>query len=73
MRYPFKFIQNWFDDMEISGEYENIDNERFAQAGDPVEVAAYEKKRNTGCCGAIDQILADDCGHLWLAGFNYGH
>jgi len=56
--------------------YDFADNMRYARAGIPEEVEAYEAAVNRGCCGSYDDLIfaqRDGGSHAVMFGFNYGH
>lgn len=57
---------------EHEGDYDDVDNHRFARAGDSEEVKKYVEARKTGCCGQFDEVwpMGDV---LVLYGFDHGH
>lgn len=57
---------------QYEGQYECVDNVRFATVSDPEEVAAYELAVAQGCCGSVDRAAVID-GRVYLFGFNHGH
>ena len=49
-----------------------VDNERFAFVDDPKAVSEYEKQKDDGCCGFLDETVMVN-GKLAMVGCNYGH
>lgn len=52
--------------------YEYHDNLRIARVDNATEVADYEERKDTGCCGFYDREIEHPDGNI-LIGFNYGH
>lgn len=50
-----------------------IDNERVCEIGNPEDMVAYERQRETGCCGFHDEEIDHSSGRKFFIGFNYGH
>lgn len=49
-----------------------VDNERFAWADQPEELATYDAVRDEGCCGSFDSDVIIG-GRRAVIGCNYGH
>ena len=68
----FSTIQDaneWMDE-QVDDPYQ--DNYRFAFTDDEGEMANYEHKQSTGCCGSFDSEVIVDGRKAWI-GCNYGH
>jgi hypothetical protein len=68
-----KFVDQWFDEMYESGEYECMDNYRWAEVGDAFAEEDYEGQKASGCCGSHDTVITGPDGSRFRVGFNYGH
>lgn len=51
---------------------EFVDNLRVARIDNPLEVWAYNRKAENGCCGYFDIRVTID-GVDWMLGCNHGH
>lgn len=58
---------------ENPGDFEHIDNYRYAHANNLEEELAYYEQQTNGCCGFVDVELTLPNGEILLYGFNYGH
>lgn len=59
----------WMDE-QVDDPYQ--DNYRFAFHDDECEMANYDHKQSTGCCGFFDSEIIVDGRKAWI-GCNYGH
>ena len=50
-----------------------VDNERICEVGNPEDMVAYERRRETGCCGFHDEEIDHSSGRKFFIGFNHGH
>lgn len=71
-----RVFRNFFK--KAGGEYECVDNFRYARVGYQAEMNEYISDKNNGCCGSYDCEITithpysgEKCLVLW--GFNYGH
>lgn len=68
----FSNMQDAYDWMEEQVADPCVDNYRFAWTDDQAEMAMYDHKRGTGCCGFFDATVIID-GREAQLGCNYGH
>lgn len=66
----YKFIINKLN--EVSKGYDFADNFRCGKIGKSSSMRAYNREKESGCCGFFDDFVEYN-GNKYLIGFNYGH
>ena len=69
-QWAYEQLQNLIDSEEL----DYVDNYRVAEVGDSAEEAEYERIRDEGCCGSVNQVYTHPTtGKQILVGCNWGH